>query len=1029
MNITKLSIERPVVVIVFYLLIAILGIYSYFRLNYELVPKFSPEVITVATAYPGASAKEVEEQVSRMGEDALSSLSGVSVLTAVSLDNFSLIRLELPSGTDVDLVLREVQRMMAANADKLPAAAKSPVVSRFDFDALPVMRMGLFADLNPVALQELAKDQIVPALARIEGVAEVRMLGGEEQEIRVMVHQDKLEHYGLSILQVVDAMKRTNKDIPVGSLQDGASKQSIRLKGKFASLEEIRNVPVIHPVKRNTVLLEQLADISEGKKEQELISRVDGKSAIGIDIKKKSDANAVEMSRLVQKEILMLEERFKLEGVRFDISMDTSSFTLKAANAVLADLGFAILLVSLVMLLFLHSIRNSVIVLLSIPLSILSTFTVMYLLGYSLNLLSLLGLSLAIGILVDDSIVVVENTYRHFEMGKGKREAAYDGRMEIGFTAISITLIDVVVFFPLIFSTGLVADLLRQFGVVILVSTLMSLLVSFTLVPLVASRFGKLERLSQSTFLGRFVHSFEGWIDQFSDLIVNVLKWAFGHRIITLAMAFFLLLGAFILIPGGFIGIEFVKGGDRGEFLLELRVEEGSTLSKTSEVTRQVEDYLMEIPEVEGVFTTVGITSSGRIEFATPHLAEVSVKLIDKKDRERSASLIARQIKLELEGAIPGLAIRPIDINLLGLRDDDAVQVAVLNPDKDKLNRLGTQVENILDQVKGTVEVTSTSSSISNESEVSLNEDEMALLKVNPLIVGATLRTAVFGNQEENFFKDDQLYPINIQLSKEYINEPEDLLGLTVINENGQLIKLNQLAQINSVKSSEVLERTNRSPSVTIKSQIMGRTAGQVNNDFRSKLKALEAPEGTTFLFGGQSKRTKEGIETMIFAFSLSVFLVYFVLVILYNSFNYPFVVLLSIPMALVGALLALALTKEALSIFSILGLVMLVGLVGKNAILVVDFTNRLREKGMQLKDALIKATRLRFRPVLMTNISMIIGLIPIALASGAGSEWKNGLAWAIIGGLSSSMILTLVVVPVVYSMFSKEKSITKEKV
>ncbi|MEJ2006113.1 MAG: efflux RND transporter permease subunit, partial [Cyclobacteriaceae bacterium] len=404
-------------------------------------------------------------------------------------------------------------------------------------------------------------------------------------------------------------------------------------------------------------------------------------------------------------------------------------------------------------------------------------------------------------------------------------------------------------------------------------------------------------------------------------------------------------------------------------------------------------------------------------EVGTEHLAEISVKLIDKRLRNRSAAEIARSIKLMLESDIPALQIRPIDINLLGLRDDDAVQVSVTSPDKDKLYTIADTVRNVLEKIPGVVEVTTTSGKTGMETELRPDRIKMQLLAINPLLAGATLRTAVYGNEDVALSGDENDVTVRVQISEKDKESTAELLNLTMYNEQGQIIRLDQFIRMEEAASPDILERTNRTPSVTIKSQVIGRTGGQVNSEFREAVGKLETGNDVLFIYGGQTKRTREGITTMIAALAASILLVYFVLVVLYDSFRYPFVVLFSIPMAMIGALLALALTMEGLSVFSILGLVMLVGLVGKNAILVVDFARRLQQEGHELSAALVEATRLRFRPILMTNLSMIIGLLPIALAAGAGSEWKNGLAWVIIGGLSSSMLLTLIVVPVMYTL------------
>ena len=1016
MNLTKISIEKPKLAVVLFSLVIFLGVISYFYLSYELVPKFSPPVLTVTTVYPGASPTEVENKISIKIEDALSSIEYLDQISSFSYENFSLVRLEMKAEAAIDISLQDAQRKLQMVLSQLPEAAQTPTLSKFDFDDLPVMRLAVFSKLSNMALSEFAREQIQPIFSQVPGVAEVRILGEQVREITVQVDPNKLEAHHTSILQIVQAIRMANLEVPAGKIESDKTQNFIRLAGKFDDLDELREIVVNENTEYGfKVKLKNVASVVDGAKAIKVISRINGKNALGIDIKKQSDANAVDMSTLVRKQMAKIVEDHRAIDLQFEIASDTSAFTVEAANAVMEDLGLAVLLVSLVMLLFLHSIRNSLIVLISIPTSIISTFIAMYLLGYSLNLLSLLGLSLAIGILVDDSIVVIENIYRHIEMGKDKVRAAYEGRMEIGFTAISITLVDVVVFLPIIFSSGLVADLLRQFSVVVVTSTLMSLLVSFTLVPLLSSRFAKLEKLKDHGLIGGFLSGFESMLNSIVAFIISLLQWAFGHKVITLIMAVILFAGSLSLIFTGFIGVEFVKSGDRSEIIVELELPKDATVQETNRLTAQVENYLLSIPDVLNVFTNIGITSSGKVEFNTSNLAEISIKLIDKTKRDYSTSFISRKIKLDLESTIPGLKVNPVEINLIGLRDDDAVQVTFLGETIEELAKVADEMYEIMDKIPGVIEIKSSLGQSNTEINVEIDRTKMELLGIDLPQVAGTIRTAFNGNQDAKFTDQGEDYDINIILDAFDRKRVSDIEKLTVMNKKGQTIPFRQFVTIAEKPGPALRERTNRARSVTFKSQVIGRPAGSVGSELQQVLSKTSLPENVTYFFGGQTKRTIEGVFTMITAFAISIILVYVVLVALYDSYYYPFVVLFSIPLAIVGALLALALAKQSLSIFSILGLIMLVGLVGKNAILVVDFTNNLREKGLELKEALIEATKLRFRPILMTNITMVIGLMPIALAQGAGSEWKNGLAWALIGGLSSSMFLTLIIVPVIY--------------
>ncbi len=1021
MNLTKISIERPKLLVVFFSLAIFLGTTSYFYLSYELVPQFNPPVITVATVYPGASPSEIESKISIPIENALSSLEHIDEVGTFSYENFSLIRIYMKAGADVDKSLQEAQRKLQIVLPDLPQGVQSPRLSKFSFDDLPVMRLAVFSSQSDLELSRFVRDRVQPALSQVPGVAEVRVLGDTDREIAIRIDPEKLEVHHVSIMQIVPAIRMGNLELPAGKIENESTQTYIRLAGRYEDIEAIKRTVIFeNPEYGLRVLLKDVAAVEEDQREVKVLSRINGLPALGIDIKKQSDANAVEMSKLVRARLDEMTNTNEAIGLRFEMASDTSEFTVTAAKAVIEDLGLAVLLVAAIMLLFLHSIRNALIVLVSIPTSIVSTFIVMYLMGYSLNLLSLLGLSLSIGILVDDSIVVIENIYRHIEMGKNKVKASYEGRSEIGFTAISITLIDVVVFLPIILSSGLVADLLRQFSVVVVASTMMSLFVSFTLVPLLTSRFARLENLRESGYFGLLLRKFEAMIDDIIDFIVALLEWAFVHKAATMLIALALFAASISLIFLGFIGVEFVKAGDRSELLIELELPRNATLRETQQVAVKVENYLLGIPDVKKVFTNIGTTSSGSVAINTSNLAEVSVQLVDKTKRYYAVSLLARKIKLDLEGTFPDLKVNPIEINLIGLRDDDQVQVTFWADSPETLQDVSSRVTHLMDSIPGIIEIKSSLSQTNTELNVKIDRTAMELLGIDLPQVAGTIRTAFQGNRDAKFKEPDRDIDINIILDEFSRRRPEDILRLTVLNKKGQTIPFRQFVSIEEKPGPAMLERTNRSMSVTLKSQVIGRPAGSAGRDLQKALQKTNLADGVTYFFGGQTKRTIEGVSTMIIAFAISILLVYLILVALYDSYYYPFVVLFSIPLAIIGALLALALTKQSLSIFSILGLIMLVGLVGKNAILVVDFTNNLRQKGMELKEALIKATRLRFRPVLMTNIAMVIGLLPLALAQGAGSEWKNGLAWAIIGGLSSSMFLTLVIVPVIYYLVER---------
>ena len=1022
MNITALSIRRPSLIIVIFAVLTFMGVASYFSLPIEMVPKFNPPVVTVVTVYPGASPSEVENAVSKPIEDAVSSLEGIEQIQISSQENISFVSLEMGQEINVDKAVQEIQRKLNQVQSVFPKEVRTPVVNKFALDELPVMRLAVAGNTTGTVFYDLIKNRVVPEIAQLKGVAQVGILGGEEREIKINISSQRLEQYGLSLLQVAQAVQTANLDFPTGKVTGAEGQLRIRLAGKFLSLDDIRNLVVGKSRFGSSIFLKDIAEIQDGIRDPEVICRTDGLPALGLVIRKQGDANAVDMADLILAKIKTLEQTYAAQGLRFQVVANSSTFTKAATDAVIHDLFIAVLLVALVMLLFLHSLRNAFIVLVSIPTSIVSTFVMMKLFGYSLNLLSLLGLSLAIGILVDDAIVVIENIYRHLEMGKNRVQASYDGRQEIGFTAISITLVDVVIFLPLIFSIGLVPNLLRQFCMTVLTSTMMSLFVSFTLVPWLTSRFAKAHRFQGKNLGGQVVLQFEKFIEWLSDGFVSALGWALRDgktKLVTLFIAGTLFFGSFLLLTQGFIGNAFFDTGERGEFLLQIELPKDASLSQTNAATKKVEDWLRQQPDVVRMFTTVG-TNSKSFGQNAPYVAEIQVFLTEfGEKRDVPTAVYARQTKIKLEEIVAGARISASPVDILGL-SFAPVEVKLNGPNLDSLLVLSERVEAIMSEVPGCVEITPTVEGGNPEVRVDVNRQRMADYGLAMAQVGLTLQTAFNGNTDAKYRDGDYEYPIRVALDAFDRRSADDIRNLSFVNPLGATVYLKQFADIHEGTAPTRLERRDRVTSVMLTAQVIGRPNGSVNRDIKARLDQLSLPPGTQIKYGGDLRRQEQGIGTLGFALWTSLVLVYLIMVALYDNWVYPLVVLVSIPLSLIGAFLALALARENLTVFTGLGLLMLVGLVGKNAILVVDFANHLRERGTPLREALLEATKLRFRPVLMTNIAMVIGLLPIALAQGAGADWKNGLAWAIIGGLNSSMFLSLIVVPVVYWLFDK---------
>jgi HAE1 family hydrophobic/amphiphilic exporter-1 len=1015
MTITELSIKRPSLVIVVFSALILLGLFSYQQLQYELLPKISAPIITITTIYPGASPKEVETGVTKVIEDAVSGMDKVSEVRSTSQEGISFVIVELLQSANTDFALQDAQRKVNQVQTTLPDGIKTPTISKIALDEVPVLRMGVSANMDSKTFYQFIKDKIQPQLSRVPGVGQIALVGGEEREIKVNLDLQKLRAYNLSIMQVTQAIKAANLDFPTGKIKDTDGQFIVRVAGKLTTVDELRNLSIAESRQGGDIKLSDVAEVEDGIKEYSNILRLNFRNTVGLILQKQTDANAVEVAELVKKEIKNLEASYKNDNLKFEIAQDGSLFTIDAANAVKEDLAIAVVLVAIVMLFFLHSFRNSLIVLVAIPSSLISTFIAIYAFDFTLNLMTLLGLSLVVGILVDDSIVVLENIYHHLEKGENSRIAALRGRNEIGFAALAITFVDVSVFLPLTLVGGIVGNILRQFSAVVVISTLMSLFVSFTVTPMLASRFAKLERLTARTILGKFAIWFEKKFKELTDYYIHVLKWALKNRLKVAAFTIVAFIASFALIPMGFIGAEFMTQTDRGEFAVALELSPGSTIEQTNLVTQKVEKIIGAMPEVERMYTNVGASNEGLIGFSSSNATEISVTLVPKEQRKKSTDEVGEDIKKAVL-AIPGTKVRVNPIGIFGVANQTPIQLLINGPNYDDVLKTAADIQNMIKKIPGTADVRLSATDGNPETRVDIDRRKLTSYGLSVAEVGQALQVALTGDDESKLRDGDTEYDIRIVLDQFDRSKTDELGNISFTNRKGQQIYLKQFANIYRATGPTKLQREARSASVTVYSQAIGRPVGSISQDIEKGLKNYKFQPGITYSWQGDVKNQKESFGDLALAMLAAIIFTYMVMVALYDSFVYPFVILFSIPLAMIGALLALALTMKALNIFTILGIIMLTGLVAKNAILLVDRTNYMRSQGESVVDALIDAGRMRIRPIFMTTLTMIFGMMPIAFSTSSGAEWKSGLAWALIGGLSSSLFLTLLIVPIVYT-------------
>lgn len=1037
MSITGLAIKRPILFIVFFIIIGGIGLFSYRQLSYELLPTLATPTITVITQYPGASPIDVENSVTKPIEDAVAGVSKSKKISSTSQNNVSIVSIEFTADADPDVAIQNVQRSINNALSKLPKGAKAPTLEKFNVNDLPVLKLAVMANLSQTNLYHLINEDIKNQLAQIKGVGKVEILGGTERQINIEINQNQLISKGFSIQQVIEAIENNNQDIPIGEIKETDQTLSIRLNGKINAIQSMQNIPIKTYEDGSSIFLKDIATIQDGAKDATILNSLNGKDAIALYISKQSDANAAKVSSQVKLCLQALEKQYAADQLKFNIVNDSSEFTLQSAHQVYDDLGIAIVLVAIVMLIFLHSLRNALIIMVSIPTSLFITAIMMYASGFTLNLMTLLAISLVIGVLVDDSIVVLENIYHHLEMGEDKKTAALEGRNEIGFSALSITLVDVVVFLPMAFVPGLVGSLIKEFSLVIVSSTLSSLLVSFTLTPMIASRLAKLEKSSAHSLSGKCTQFIEKQIERITLGYKTILSWSLRNKIIVIFVAIGILVGSLFLVINDIVGTEFLPQADKGEVSVFVKLNPGSTLLETQSAVQSIENQFNKNKDVTKIFATVGYQNDGFSEKTNSNIATINVSLLPVEKRTSSLTEISRHLR-DLAMQTPGVSARVSPIGLFGA-NASPIQLLITGNNRDSILYYSKMILQHVTTIPGMMNARLSYESGQPEWSVQLDPQKLSHYGLSPQTVGMLWHESIYGNDDEKINDQNTEIKSNIQLDKNSRSQSNTLAHLAIPIAPNQTIYLDQLGKVQLQLSAASLERRNKKPAIYLLSDVSSRPVGNVGEDLKTVIDKLNLPSSIVVKYEGDLEQQGDSFADLGLALGTSLLLIYLIMVVLYNNWSYPFIILLCIPLAISGALLALAMTAKSINIFSIFGMIMMMGLVAKNGILLVDRTNHnLIGKEINkanIKAALLEAGGARLRPILMTTLAMVIGMLPLATASTASSAFSSGLAWVLIGGLSSSMLLTLVIVPIAYysiallvkksnRIFSKQKSI-----
>lgn len=984
----------------------VIGLFSFSRLAIDLFPPIEFPYVSVMIVYPGAGPEETETLISEPVEEAVSSINGVKNVWSISQEGLSTVMVEFQMGKDVDFAALDVKDKVDAIRADLPEEAKTPTIFKFDIQALPIMDLAVFGPRALSEVYQLAKETIKDELAKIDGLASISVIGGREREILIAVDRERLKAYDLSILDIVQALALRNLNIPSGRITEDRYEYAVRLAGKFESVDDIRNIRMA--TEDGQVNLTDLAQVIDTFAEQRELARFNGQSSVGLSLQKRADANTVKVAREVKRTIAALKNRLPSD-VKIDIARDRSDFIRHSVNDVLTNMLIGILLTAVVLYLFLHSWKEMLIAAVAMPTSIIATFSLIYFAGFTLNMMSLMGLAISVGILVANAIVVLENIHRFRGREKDPKVAADRGTTEIALAVMAATLTNVVVFLPIAFMSGIVGQFFKQFGITVTFATLFSLVVSFTLTPMLASKLLKrAEAEERRSLRKRFFDGWDRYYDRLAQGYKGGLNWALGHRAIIVLLCLAVFIGSLALVP--FIGSEFFPRTDQGLVSVMIEMPAGFNLKQTDEVASEIERELARHKEVKTIYSTVG-TKGGIFGGNTGvNIAAIVIQLVDKDQRNVSDRQFANRLRPRLAG-IPSAKITVQVASTMGGGDEADVQIEVTGDDMERLNRIANGVMNIARNTPGTVDVDSDWKIGKPEVQVIPKPDLCDEYGIPVFQVAQILRTSLEGQVASKYRVGDDEYDIRVRLKdahKENIDQVKDIY----IPIESSSVPITQVAEVKLAKGPTQISRKNRQRMVTVEANISKGTLGEVVKAIGRKTSQLSLPPGYRIHFAGMAEFMKESFSNMFVALIMAILLTYMLLAAILESYIQPFTIMLTFPLALVGVLLALFLTGNTLSLFSLMAVIMLVGIVVNNGILLLDYTNVLRARGVGRQEALLQACPTRLRPIIMTNVAIALGMLPLAL----GKEMRAPMAIVSIGGLLVSALFTLFLIPVMYA-------------
>ena len=1024
MKIPEFSVNRKVTMAMLAMILVVLGLLAFTRLGLDFLPDIEFPTVSVITTYTGASSEDIENTITRPVEKIISSVSRVKKVTSMTLEGASVIMVEFEWGTNLDFAAQDVRDQIGLYQNFLPEEASDPLVVKFNLGQMPIIFGGITSKMPTYELKELIEDEVAPRLERIDGVASAQVFSMDTREILVDIDKAALESINVSLDQVLLALRMENLNLPGGRIVERHSEFLLRTLGEFKTLDDIRNTIVSSTQTGQPVYLRDVAEVRDTMKDTRFVSRVQGEKGVFYFISKRSGANTVITAEAVKKELAKIRETLPPD-IEFFPFMDQSEMIQKVIRRTGNNALVGGILAMFFIFVFLRNWRPTITIFLAIPLSVITTFIALYLAGYTINLLTLGGLALGIGMLVDNAVVVIENIFRHIEEGKGKDEAAKKGASEVGMAITASTLTTIAVFFPMVFAQGITGKLTRGLALAIAFSLLASLFVALTIVPTVASILFKANNKQGK-------EEKKQWREQFGkarNFYRKILNRALRQRWWVLGGVFGLLLISFAIIP--FLGTEFMPAMDREMIIFTIKMPVGTSLEETNRVVTLVENLMKLEPGVETVSAQVGSQAeenpadmAGGFSTTGSHEGMIWAGLVDKRERELSDMEILEKIRGKLP-KLKGVKFEALDMGQIMMGGAQApIEIKIFGKDIDLLKEVADNMVQRIQDVEGLRDVTHSLAEGKPEYHIIIDREKASRMGLMVNHIANSIQTAALGKVATRFREGNEEIDIRVQFKEKFRDSLDDIRNIPIMTPLNNMVTLDQVASIIEGEGPIRITRENQARVITVTANIAGRDLGSVARDIKERINDIERelPSGYFTEFGGQYEQMQDAFIIMAGAFALATLLVYMIMASQFESFVHPFVIMFTIPLALVGVILALLLSGKPISLPVLIGFIMLGGIAVNNGIVMVDYINQLKRKGLEKKEAILQACSVRLRPVLITAFTTILGMLPMALSASEGAEMRAPMAVTVIGGLVATTFLTLFVIPIIYSLVDRVK-------